>query len=98
LVTNRVLSLEDKIGLVTLKSYKDSHLTIHDPRICRDCEGRPCVTACPVDTYEWDEAQGRLIVSFENCFECGTCRLVCPYENIGWKYPPGGFGVEFRQG
>lgn len=92
------LTLEDKINLVTLRPFRDSHLTILDQRVCGDCKGRECTVVCPVKTYEWEEREGRLIVSFENCFECGSCRLACPFDNIAWIYPPGGFGVEFRKG
>ncbi len=28
----------------------------------------------------------------ENCLECGTCRVVCLYDNFEWEYPRGGFG------
>ena len=40
----------------------------------------------------------KIIIGYENCLECGTCRLACPYENISWKYPRGGFGVKYRYG
>ncbi|WP_243675885.1 4Fe-4S dicluster domain-containing protein [Vulcanisaeta distributa] len=33
------------------------------------------------------------------CLECGTCRVVCPENNIEWNYPPkSGFGVQYRFG
>jgi ferredoxin like protein len=94
----KTLSLEDKIFLVKIEKYRDSHLVIRDGRVCRDCAKRECTTVCPVGTYTWEEAHGRIAVAYENCFECGTCRLACPWENIGWEYPPGGFGVGFRFG
>ena len=96
--TDRDLTLEDKISLVGSRKYRESHLVIADARVCRDCERRECTTVCPVGTYTWDEARAEIHVSYENCFECGACRIACPYENIRWDYPPGGFGVEFRRG
>ncbi|MCE7739148.1 MAG: 4Fe-4S ferredoxin, partial [Candidatus Heimdallarchaeota archaeon] len=30
------------------------------------------------------------------CLECSACRLVCPHGSVDWKYPKGGFGVEFK--
>ncbi|WP_243678951.1 4Fe-4S dicluster domain-containing protein [Vulcanisaeta distributa] len=32
------------------------------------------------------------------CLECGTCRVVCPENNIEWNYPKSGFGVQYRFG
>ncbi len=95
---HRALTLDDKIYLTTIKKYKDSHLTILDQRVCGMCAKKDCTIACPVKTYTWEEELKELKVAYENCFECGSCRLVCPYENIGWKYPPGGFGVQFKLG
>lgn len=34
----------------------------------------------------------------ERCVECGACRIVCPYGNIDWHYPRGGFGIVYRFG
>ena len=94
----RKLTLEDKIFLVTSNKYRESHLLIRDQRVCRDCAGRECTTVCPVKTYEWNDDETKLTVAYENCFECGTCRISCPYENIDWRCPPGGYGVVFRYG
>lgn len=95
---NTVLTLEDKIFLVKINKYRKSHLVIRDIKVCRDCANRECAVCCPVGTYTWEEDSKEMKVAYENCYECGTCRLACPYENIGWEYPPGGFGVEFRLG
>ncbi len=94
----KALTLEDKIFLVKINKYKTSHLVIRDQRVCRDCRRRECTYVCPVKTYTWEEEAREVKVAYENCYECGTCRLACPYENIGWEYPPGGFGVEFKFG
>jgi ferredoxin like protein len=94
----RALTLDDKIFLVTIKKYKDSHLVIRDQKVCLACKGKECTIACPVKTYTWEEELRETKVAYENCFECGTCRLACPYDNIEWKNPPGGFGVEFKLG
>jgi len=94
----RAMTLDDKIYLVTIKKYKESHLLIRDQKVCRDCPNKECTTACPVKTYTWEEHLSEIKVAYENCFECGTCRLACPYGNIDWKNPPGGFGVQFKLG
>jgi ferredoxin-like protein FixX len=43
-------------------------------------------------------ADGGILFNYEQCFECGTCYLVCNREGaISWSYPEGGFGVVFRR-
>ena len=40
---------------------------------------------------------GGMLFNYEQCFECGTCYLVCNAEGaITWTYPEGGHGVVFR--
>ena len=53
---------------------------------------------CPAATYEWNVEETRVAVRFENCLECGACRLVCPHANITWRYPMGGMGICYRYG
>ena len=40
----------------------------------------------------------KLVVSYENCIECGAARMLCPYNNIEWHPPRGGFGVSYKYG
>ena len=43
-------------------------------------------------------ADGSILFNYEQCFECGTCYLVCNREGaISWAYPEGGHGVVFRR-
>ncbi len=43
-------------------------------------------------------ADGGILFNYEQCFECGTCYLVCNTEGaITWTYPEGGHGVVFRR-
>lgn len=92
------LSLEDKIYLTKIDADKESHLKIIDQEKCRQCENRECTFTCPVTTYTWEETKNEIHVAFENCFECGTCKIACPYDNIDWEYPRGGAGVTFQYG
>ena len=44
-------------------------------------------------------ADGGILFNFEECFECGTCYMVCNHEGaINWTYPDGGHGVVFHHG
>ena len=86
--------------LMTLKYYVDeeeSHLWIKETEICLSCEHKPCVYFCPVNVYTLD-SDGSVQIAFQSCVECGSCRVACPYDNIGWKLPRGGFGVSYKFG
>jgi len=94
----RPMSLDDKLGLLTYKNDHQTHIKILDAKVCLDCKNKPCVTGCPAGVYAWDQDQKKLIVSYENCVECGAARMLCPYANIEWNPPRGGFGVSYKYG
>jgi ferredoxin like protein len=96
---------EQKKGGVEDKLYKDrfvadeerSHLKIIDPEVCRTrCKDKPCTNFCPAAVYKCED--GEIRVDYLGCLECGTCRVGCPYANIEWEYPKGGFGVQYKFG
>ncbi|MGQ9631766.1 MAG: ferredoxin family protein [bacterium] len=92
------LTLEDKLYLLKFKPYKESHLN-PDPEICRKCtSNRSCLRICPADVYTAVEGQAHPHVAFENCLECGTCRIACVDGSINWQYPQGEYGVTYRYG
>ena len=64
--------------------------------ICEGCVTKPCVIVCPVQCYQ--KEKNKLIFSWENCVECGSCRIVCSEGAITWNFPRGGYGVCFRFG
>jgi ferredoxin like protein len=90
----KILKLEDKLFLVRTKPDKISHITV-DQAKCDACSRKICVVLCPSGTYK--EENGKLLATFENCLECGTCQIACP-QAIRWENPRGGFGVTFRNG
>ncbi|MCL5263980.1 MAG: 4Fe-4S dicluster domain-containing protein [Chloroflexi bacterium] len=91
--------IEDKLYLVRFKPDHEAHLVIIDQEVCRsNCKDRPCTFFCPARVYEWEDANNKITVGFENCLECGACRIGCPHQNIEWRYPRGGFGVAFKFG
>ncbi len=89
--------IDDKLFTVKYKCDETTHLTPEQDN-CKACNDRPCTTVCPANVYEWDETQAKLLVGFENCLECGACRVVCPAGTLGWKYPKSGCGVTFKYG
>lgn len=86
--------------LVTLKYFIDeeqAHLWIEDQAICARCQYKPCLDFCPVHVYTLAH-DGQIQVAYQACVECGSCRVGCPYNNIGWKLPRGGYGVAYKFG
>jgi len=54
------------------------------------------VGAGPAGLYVWENDQ--MVFNCEGCLECGSCRVVCPNGAVAWRYPRGGYGVQFRWG
>ena len=92
-------SIEEKLGLLTYKNDRQSHIAIPDPSMClKDCKDKPCVSVCPAKVYDWDESKKKIVIGYENCIECGAARMICPFQNIKWEPPRGGFGVSYKYG
>ncbi|AKI98315.1 ferredoxin family protein [Kosmotoga pacifica] len=95
-----VARIEDKLFLNRYKTdERNAHLKIKDEKICFEkcgAHNRPCTYVCPADVYEWDGQH--MEVKFEGCLECGTCRIACPFDNIEWEYPNGGYGILYKFG
>lgn len=89
--------IDDKLFTVKYKCDETTHLTPVQED-CKVCPDRPCTWVCPANVYDWDEEQGKLLVGFENCLECGACRVACTAGTLDWKYPKSGCGVTFKYG
>lgn len=89
------LSLEDKLFLVKRKKDSLSHITVNND-LCKDCTVKTCINICPSRTYE--EINGKVEAVYENCLECGTCRVACVKGAIVWDNPRGGFGITYLNG
>jgi len=94
--TKQAMKVEAKLFLARYKRDDQSHLIILDNQKCLKCKDKPCIIVCPAEVYSWEE--DRLIVSYDNCVECGSCRIVCPYANIQFRYPRWGKGIGYRYG
>ena len=95
-------TVESKLGLLDFKKFSETHITIKDgsessPCVTK-CEDKPCTTVCPAKVYEWEPAKKKILVAYENCIECGACRMLCPFENIQCDWPVGGHGVKYKYG
>jgi ferredoxin like protein len=91
-------SIADKLFLIRYKCDEQSHLVIKEADACIKCVTKDCNYFCPADVYNWEDLKQTTNVAFENCIECGTCRIACPSDNVGWVYPKGGFGITYKFG
>ena len=89
--------IEDKLYTVKYTPDNHSHL-LPVQECCKVCESKICTVICPANVYSWDDVQDKLIVNYENCLECGACRIACTDSSLGWEYPSGNKGVTFKQG
>ena len=91
-------SIEDKLFLLRYKHQNPPHLKIIDASVCASsCKTKLCLNVCPAKSYELIN-DSEVKCNYENCLECGSCRIVCPENNIEWTYPVSGLGVSFRYG
>jgi len=91
------VAFEDRMATVDFRVGERAHIVV-DSDVCRSCTTRACVTACPANLFA-PTADGGILFNYEQCFECGTCYMVCNGEGaLTWTYPDGGQGVVFRQG
>lgn len=91
-------TITDKLFSIRYKCDEASHLAIKDQEVCGRCTGKTCTTVCPAEVYEWEAEAKVNRVAYENCVECGTCRIACSSDNIEWRYPKGGYGITYRFG
>lgn len=96
MIVNKKLDIEQRLALTKFNIYKEPHIKI-DKDKCRKCVGKPCILSCPAKLYTLDE-KGELHFNYEGCLECGTCRVICPYNAVMWNHPKGGFGVWYKFG
>ena len=89
-------SFEDRMSTVEFRVAPEPHIVV-DGDQCRGCTTRECVTACPANLFV-PMADGGILFNYEQCFECGTCYMVCNRKGaITWHYPEGGHGVVYRR-
>lgn len=89
------IGFQDRMATAHFVVSPNAHIVV-DGRKCADCSVRGCIVACPANLFV-PTADGGIVFNYEQCFECGTCYLVCNEEGaITWRYPEGGHGVVFH--
>lgn len=91
------MTLESKLSTIKYDCDTVSHLK-PDNEQCKLCSIKMCTRVCPAGVYEWLEDENRLLIKFENCLECGACRITCSKKCLEWEYPKGTKGVTFKRG
>ncbi|RJP77634.1 MAG: hypothetical protein C4524_07885 [Candidatus Zixiibacteriota bacterium] len=89
-------TIEDKLYLVKYKPDKQSHIEVIQEVFKAD-KLKVVLYICPAKVYTLNEETGECLVNHENCLECGTCAIAAP-EYVKWRYPRGGFGVQYKLG
>lgn len=90
------IGFEERMATVEFRVHDRPHIVV-DGDACHGCTTRACVAACPANLFV-PTADGGILFNYEQCFECGTCYLVCNQAGaISWSYPVGGHGVVFHR-
>ena len=91
------MNINDKLSSLKYNKDEKSHLEVNND-ICMRCKDKVCTYICPASVYEWDEKKASLMIRYENCLECGACKIACERKNINWKYPSVEYGVIYKNG
>lgn len=86
---------DDWLATNRYRTDRTPHIVVRDQAVCAACE-KPCLFFCPAHVFSWED--GQLLVSYEACLECGTCRIGCTNNNLEWRYPRGGYGIAYNFG
>jgi len=94
------VNIDEKLGTLTYKAdHNNAHIDIRNDAVCQtQCKDKTCTVVCPARVYVWEPSLNKLVVSYENCIECGACQMLCPFDNIDCEMPRGGFGVQYKYG
>ncbi|MCL2782858.1 MAG: 4Fe-4S dicluster domain-containing protein [Propionibacteriaceae bacterium] len=92
------MRVEEKLGADKFDADKDNPHIIVVQHAENIADLRRLVQACPAGLYHEVEG-GDVRLDFEECLECGTCRVLGLGNVVTqWQYPEGAMGVEYRYG
>ncbi len=86
---------ENPLNFVKIVPDDQPHIWILNDNLClTECDNKPCTYVCPSRVYYWEDQSIKILHT--RCIECGACIWGCPYENINWNYPRGGYGICYQ--
>ncbi len=91
------LKIEEKLATLRFICDNKTHIKI-DTDKCKKCKTKNCLYFCPASVYNIEDGEEIPSIEYENCLECGTCRISCPHNAIEWNNPKGSHGVRYRFG
>ena len=87
------LTIEEKLSLLKYNSGSVSHIKINET-LCQKCKNKECIFFCPASVYKIEGGETPK-VEYENCLECGACKVACKSKAIKWEYPDKGVVYKF---
>lgn len=91
------MNINEKLSTLKYNKDTESHLQVNND-ICKDCKEKFCTYICPANVYEWIEKDEKITIRYENCLECGACKIACEKKNIQWRYPNADYGIKYKNG
>ena len=91
------MNINEKLATLKYNKDKESHLLV-DNDVCSACSDKCCTYICPANVYEWNSKKSSMTIRYENCLECGACKIACDKQNIIWRYPNAEYGVKYKNG
>jgi ferredoxin like protein len=70
------INLDEIFDYTSFNIDRDPHIVL-DESMCKECDQRFCVNACPARCYTWSEEEQKMTFVHDGCLECGTCYVVC---------------------
>lgn len=87
-------TIEEKLSLLKYKPETISHIEV-DKELCLKCKSKECTFFCPASVYKIEEGEVPKI-EYENCLECGACKIGCKSKSVKWNFPHGGCGIVYK--
>lgn len=75
----------------------EPHIVVDQEKVRATGTAERLIAVCPAGVYS-KTPDGDIAVEYAACLECGTCLAIAPEGILSWRYPNGGFGVQFRDG
>ena len=90
------MNLKQKLYYVRYRINQGKPHIHMDSKQCLICDDKPCIDICPAGNFTIED--GTVVLAWEDCLECGACRIACIRQSICWEYPDGRFGISYRYG